>query len=145
MKRLVYLFLFFPVLAFSQYDFDTRYFVMDDASLTAPPSYLDYSALFNETPAFQKKTLHDFVKVTVANYYQPVAMTDAVSQNGELQQYTPINLPSLQQKEFGFSFSVGGRNSFDGTSKNGIRNTVYREMRPAYFCQRTGLNLITGN
>ena len=114
-----------------QYDFENRYFTLTDESL---PEISAFDIDFGEKSPFKKLSFYDYSKVTVENYYQPVDMMAALDQQSSLLEAPGINIPALNQKEFGFSFSVNGNNSRDGTTNYGVRNTVYREARSVYFC-----------
>jgi len=138
MKLLSYILIFLPALAVGQFDFDTRYFTIDNESLPDMPEISTLDMDFVETPSFQKKRISDFVKVTSENYWQAVDMATVLEKESTMLDYSPINLPILNQKEFGFSFSVNGSNSFDGTSRYGIKNIAYKEMRSIYFCSPSG-------
>lgn len=92
---------------------------------------------FGEKTLFKKVSFYDYGKVTVENYYQPVDMMTALDQQSSFLETPGVNIPSLNQKEFGFSFSVNGNNSRDGTSNYGVRNTVYKEARSVFFCARS--------
>ena len=82
-------------------------------------------------------------QMNASNYRQPVDMMTALE--GQ-QQYVDTKFdatPEIKERTFGFSVSVNGSNSFDNTTTSGgLRNTVYQEMRPILFCQRSGLNLL---
>jgi len=138
MKYLVYLFIFIPIVAIGQFDFETRYFKIDAQSLPEMPeiSTLDFD--FGATPNFEKKHISDYLKVTAKNYWQPVDMASVLSKESEMTSLPSFNVPTINQREFGFSFSVNGSNSFDGTTSYGIKNTVYKEMRSVYFCSPSG-------
>ena len=138
MKILSYILIFLPALAVGQFDFETRYFTIDSESLPDMPKISTLDMDFAKTPSFQKKRISDFVKVTSENYWQAVDMATVLKKESTMLDYSPINLPILDQKEFGFSFSVNGSNSFDGTSRYGIRNIAYKEMRSIYFCSPSG-------
>jgi len=138
MKFLSYILIFLPALAIGQFDFETRYFTFDSESLPDMPDLSSLDMDFSETRSFEKKSISDFTKVTAKNYWQAVDMASVLEKESTKLEYSPINLPVLDQKEFGFSFSVNGNNSFDGTSRYGIRNIAYKEMRSIYFCSPSG-------
>jgi len=114
-----------------QYDFENRYFTFNEESL---PEISSFDIDFGEKTAFKKISFYNYSKVTVENYYQPVDMMGIFEQQNSLLETPGINIPKLNQKEFGFSFSANGSNSRDGTSNYGIRNTVYKEATSVYFC-----------
>jgi len=137
--------IFLPALAVGQFDFETCYFTIDSESLPDMPELSTLDMDFVETPSFQKKRISDFAKVTAKNYWQAVDMASVLEKESKMLDYSPINLPVLDQKEFGFSFSVNGSNSFDGTSRHGIKNIAYKEVRSIYFCWPSGYYPARGN
>ena len=138
MKLLSFILIFLPTLAIGQFDFETRYFTIDSESLPEIPEISTFDMDFAEAPSFQKKHISDFMKVTAKNYWQAVDMASVLEKESTALNLSPINLPVMDQKEFGFSFSVNGSNSFDGTSRYGIKNIAYKEMRSIYFCSPSG-------
>jgi len=131
---MLFLLVLLPALAVSQYDLETRYFSMSDESLPKTEELSAFDIDFGETRSFKKMHITDFNKVTSNNYWQAVDMMTALEDDSSYLQQPSVNLPKLNQKEFGFSVSVNGSNSFDGTSSHGVRNTVYQESRSVYFC-----------
>lgn len=127
-----------PVIATGQYDFETRYFTMTAESLPETKELSSFDYDFGEQRSFKKMRITDFNKVTANNYWQPVDMMTALEEKSTLTDQPSVNLPKLNQKEFGFSFSVNGSNSFDGTTSHGVRNTVYKEARSVFFCSPNG-------
>lgn len=139
MKRILYALIFLPLVAIGQYDFESRYFTMNAESLPDTQELSTFDIDFGEKRNFKKMHITDFNKVTAKNYWLPVDMMTALEQESVLTSYPAVNLPALNQKEFGFSVSVNGSNSFDGTSSHGVRNTVYKESRSVYFCGPSGV------
>jgi len=133
MKRIFFILTLLPALAIGQYDFETRYFTLTEESL---PEINSFDIDFGEKSPFKKVSFYDYSKVTVENYYQPVDMMGTLEQENALLEAPGVNIPTLNQKEFGFSFSVNGSNSRDGTSNYGVRNSVYKESRSVFFCAR---------
>ncbi|MBL4662542.1 MAG: hypothetical protein JKY22_03040 [Flavobacteriaceae bacterium] len=131
MKRILFILLLLPALVMGQYDFETRYFTMTDESL---PEISSFDINFGENLTFEKVSFYNYSKVTVKNYYQPVDMMSALETQTSLLEAPNVNIPKLNQKEFGFSFSVNGNNSREGTLNYGIRNNVYKESRSVFFC-----------
>lgn len=134
MIRLVPFLFLLPTLALGQFDMETRYFTMDASSLPDTEELSSFDIDFDEKRSFQKMHITDFNKVTSKNYWQAVDMMTAMETEQNLVTAPNINLPKLNEKEFGISLSVNGSNSFNGTTSHGVRNTVYRESRPVYFC-----------
>ncbi|MEM7186846.1 MAG: hypothetical protein AAF466_09320 [Bacteroidota bacterium] len=134
MKRFVFILLFAPLAAFGQFDIETRYFTMDANSLPDTRELSSFDIDFGEDRSFKKMHITDFNKVTAQNYWQAVDMMSVLEQEQNLVSAPDINLPKLNQKEFGFSVSVNGSNSNNGTTSHGVRNTVYQEARPVFFC-----------
>ncbi len=139
MKKWSFLLLIVPVIAFGQHDFETRHFKIDATSLTAIPEVSSFDLKFDTNAPFQKKSLSDFLKVTSENYWQPVDMAQVLAQ----EESTYIDVPQIiyrkaDAEESGFSVSLNGPNSIDGTNAQGIRNIAYKEMRSIFFCPASG-------
>ncbi len=128
------MFVLLPVLALGQYDMETRYFIMDASSLPNTEELSSFDIDFGEKRSFQKMHITDFNKVTSSNYWQAVDMMAALEAEQNLVTAPNIDLPRLNEKEFGITVSVNGSNSFNGTSRQRVRNTVYQESRPVFFC-----------
>lgn len=146
MKKLVYILFFLPLIGVAQLDYETRSLTISAVELPVAdlPSLdeLLNSSFYKSNSIFSGK-FRSF-GMNSDNYRHEVSMEEVLAYKENNFIDPKINLgPSIPQKEFGFSVTVSGSNSFDGTSSsNGIRNTVYKEMRPVFFCQRTGLNLL---
>ena len=141
MKRITYILLLLPLLAMGQYDFETRYFKMNSESLPNTQELSSFDIDFGEKRSFIKMHISDFNKVTANNYWLPVDMMTALEGESILTASPAVDLPKLNQKEFGFSVSVKGSNSYDGTSSYGVQNTVYKESRSVFFCGPSGYYL----
>ncbi|MDC8004632.1 hypothetical protein POV27_11275 [Aureisphaera galaxeae] len=128
MKKLCYFLLFLPALVWGQYDFETRYFKIDATSLpdTSLEPSLDLD--FDSTPKFQK-SIQDYFKVTVDNYYQPVSMTEAYAQTNEYQN-NGISAEELQAQYGNYS---GGTAQYGADGATKVKNTVYKEQRGLDF------------
>lgn len=135
MKRFVYLLVLIPALSWAQYDFETRYFTMDAEAL---PEMSSFNIDFGEKNVFQKIDIRNYNQVTVENYWQPVDMVSALEKDDSMLNAPNINVPGLQQRQFGFSVSVNGNNSQDGSSSYGVKNTVYKESRGYFYCSPSG-------
>ena len=144
MKRIVFILVLFPLLALGQYDMETRYFTMDASSLPDTEELSSFDIDFGENRSFQKMHITDFNKVTSSNYWQAVDMMAALEAEQNLVTAPNIDLPKLNQKEFGITVSVNGSNSFNGTSRTRVRNTVYQESRPVFFCAPNAFNFNRG-
>jgi hypothetical protein len=139
MRSLFYILLFIPTIGIAQYDFETRYFKIDNTSLPQVVSVSSQAKEYTASLLLKTKSLYDFVKVTEKNYWQPVDMTRALAhEETGLIDPPQINYPKLDSKDFGFSVQVGNSNSRAGISTNGIKNTVYKEQRGRFFCDPTG-------
>lgn len=126
-------------MAFGQHDFESRYFRIDATSLQELPEISALDLQFDTSTPFQKKSLSDFLKVTSHNYWEPVDMAQALAKDSSIYTDLPqINYQKIASKEYGFSVSVNGSNSFDGTNAQGINNIAYKEMRSVYFCAPSG-------
>lgn len=132
MKKLTYIILFLaPCLALGQYDFDTRYFTIDETSLPEVPNYdtmLELGPLteqaastftLDNTPTFEA-TLRS-LRISSSNYWEPVDMRTAVG-SSETYIDTNLNISPLKNR----SYEMGSY-SADGATK--VKNTVYTEVR----------------
>lgn len=128
MKRLSYLLFFLPLALCAQYDFETRYFTIDEASLPVVPEISYLEAQFSSTKNFEIRSLSDFNKVTSNNYWEAVDMSVALEKRENYSKAT-FDTKVLQQK-----FSAYGGNAqyrADGSTK--VVNTVYKEQRGLYI------------
>ena len=124
MKKLCHILLLLPFIGLSQYDFEKRYFTIDATSLPTMPSEYSLNLDFDSAPKFQKKSIQDFFKVTVENYYQPVSMSDAYSETLEYQN-NAIDVDRLRAQ---YNTTLGTVSyGADGATK--VKNTVYKEQR----------------
>jgi hypothetical protein len=128
MKRFSFLLLFLPAVLFAQYDFETRYFKIDDSSLPVVPEISSLEAKFNSPQKFEIKSLSDFNKVTANNYWEAVDMSMALS-NKENYQKAKFDTKALQQK---FS-AYGGNAQYRSDGSTTVVNTVYKEQRGLYL------------
>jgi len=141
MKRyLLVLLISIPFFASAQFDFETRYFTITADALPEIEELTSISLY--KGPAFSSK-LPSF-KMTRSNYWQPVDMSSAIEKTSEYVDSKIEIAPTIKSREFGFSFSVNGNNSFDNTSSGGIKNIAYQEMRSLYFCTPTPSSSIAG-
>lgn len=128
MKRLSYILFFLPLALCAQYDFETRYFTIDEASLPVVPEISSLEAKFSSPKNFEIQSLSDFNKVTSNNYWEAVDMSVALEKR-ENYRKAAFDTKVLQQK-----FSAYGGNSqyrADGSTK--VVNTVYKEQRGLYL------------
>ena len=122
MKKLVLLLFLLPVVAVSQYDFETRYFTIDASSLPEVDDLVSISLFKTPTPLNYK--VPDF-KVNENNYRTPVDMMTAISEKERFfnrkQEY---DVSAIQSQYAG----IGGTKVLsDG--KTTVTNTVYKEAR----------------
>ncbi|MGJ8665769.1 MAG: hypothetical protein ACSHW7_05340 [Patiriisocius sp.] len=144
MKKL-FLFLLFPLMAWSQNDFETRYFTIDAESLPDVPEVTFIPKTQNtetkgtmtleKTPTFN--SVLDAYKISSENYWQPVDMTVALGGSTVNYSDPSLRLKKLQEKQFGFTITGnGGNSSFEfSDGQTTVRNSVYREQRPFYIFQ----------
>ncbi|MDN3724042.1 hypothetical protein QRD02_06580 [Aequorivita sp. SDUM287046] len=122
MKKLLFLLLFFPIMASAQLDFESNKFKLDFVKLpeveslmsTTLPSNTDFSKkISSKLPSF---------KLDKNNYRQPVSMYDAMAANENYVQ-SKIQI-SLDPKEYGV---YGGNSSYtpDGSTK--VKNIAYKD------------------
>ncbi len=130
MKKICYILFLFPLVVWSQYDFETRYFSINATALPDMPEEYSVNLSFESTPKFQKKSINDFFKVTVENYYEPVSMSEAYE---ETMQYRDNSSVSAEQLQSQYGTITGGTAQYgaDGASK--VKNTVYKEQRGLSF------------
>lgn len=128
MKRLSYILLFLPMMLYAQYDFETRYFKIDDNSLSVVPEISSLEAKFNAPKNSEIKSLSDFNKVTANNYWEAVDMSVALEKK-ENYKKAEFDTKALQQK-----FSIyGGNTQYSADGSTTVVNTVYKEQRGLYL------------
>jgi len=124
-----------PLLAFGQYDFDTRYFTINASSLPEAPQF-DSAEKFNSllsNPSEDKSgtftldniptfaaTLRSY-RINTSNYWQPVDMMGAINTKKD---YVDSSLKIAPEDLRGLRFTVY---TSDGASK--VTNSVYTEVR----------------
>jgi hypothetical protein len=128
MKKLAYILFFLPVVLCAQYDFETRYFKIDDTSLPMVPEISSLEAKFSTPKNFEIKSLSDFNKVTAKNYWEAVDMSIALEKK-ENYKRAEFNAKALQQK---FS-AYGGTSQYSSDGATTVVNTVYKEQRGLYM------------
>mgnify|MGYP001548615756 CR=1 FL=1 len=121
-----------PMLAIAQFDFETRYFTIDETSLPEAPQFNELpdlrslstkevsgSFILDNIPTFAG-TLSSF-KIDTSNYWEPVNMRDALNSSSN---YMAPNydVAALNAKTYGFTSYAA-----DGSTK--VKNTVYTEVR----------------
>ncbi|GEQ87255.1 hypothetical protein ULMS_27630 [Patiriisocius marinistellae] len=145
MKKLLFLGLLLPLMAWSQNDFETRYFTIDAESLPEIPEVAFIpkkqqlentgTLTLEKTPTFN--SVLDAYKISTDNYWQPVDMTVALGGSTVNYSDPSLRLKKLQEKQFGFTITGnGGRSSFEfSDGQTTVRNNVYQEQRPFYIHQ----------
>ena len=142
-KYLCFSLFMLPIILLAQNDFDTRYFTINAESLPDVPKiegffvankdFKEGSYSLAGIPTYAN-TLQSF-QINADNYWQPVDIATVLNKkNGYVD--TKIDLPSIQQKQFGVIFK--GTNStteFSIDSPNGVKNQVYKEQRAFYIYQ----------
>lgn len=128
MKQLVFVFMLFPLVLCAQYDFDTRYFTIDAASLPDVPEINSFEMNLGPIKNFEIKSLSDFNKVTAVNYWEAVDMASAIEKKENFKR-ADYDSKLLRQK----LSTYGGTSGYskDGSSK--VVNTVYKEQRGLDF------------
>ena len=130
-KQLIFILIILPVLAQAQFDFDSRYFTINAASLPEAPKLNETVELkklseetstsftLDNTPTFAA-TLNSF-KINASNYWQPVDMMGALN---TVENYvdTTLDVAPLKSQNYGFSGYAA-----DGSTK--VKNMVYKEVR----------------
>ena len=131
-KRFLFILAFLPLIAVAQFDFDSRYFTIDETSLPEAPQFQESSLnvigvenkvtgsfTLDNTPTFAATM--SSIKISSTNYWEPVDMMSVVSAT---QNYidTNFDVAPLRAKAYGnYSYSA------DGASK--VKNAVYMEVR----------------
>ncbi len=132
MKKLILICVFsLPFTVSAQFDFDSRYFTIDESSLPAAPQSTftidlsDNSEKFSssftleQSPTF-RGALNE-LRISATNYWEPVDMRDVASTSNRY--VGPLNdVAALNVKTYGFTNYAA-----DGSSK--VKNTVYTEVR----------------
>ncbi len=136
MKKIVLLALILtPLLGYSQYDFETRYFTITAADL--PEIDQETPITFSKHTLFSKKL--KALKMNQQNYRIPVDMSAVVEELGQYVDHKLELPPPIKSRSYGFSVSVRGSNSFDGLNARGrVQNIVYQEMRGLFVCSPYG-------
>lgn len=111
-----------------QYDFETRYFTIDAASLPEVPEIMSYQLDRNSNAAFEIKNFSDFNKVTANNYWEAVDMAAALEKK-EGYRKSEVSVKNLNQK---FS-ALGGTAQYERDGSTKVKNTVYKEQRGLDF------------
>ncbi len=132
MKRLLHLLLFLaPLIVLGQYDFDTRYFTINVASLPEAPE-LDQkwelstsndesqrTFILDNTPTFEA-TLRS-LRISSSNYWEPVDMRNA---SNTTENYIDTTWEINPAKT-----SYYGTSSYKADGATKVTNTVYSEVR----------------
>ncbi|OAD91339.1 hypothetical protein A7A78_12325 [Aequorivita soesokkakensis] len=123
MKKLLFIILFFPLIAAAQLDFESNKFKLDVVKLpeieslmtTSLPSNSNFTNKYsNKIPSF---------KLSKENYREPVSMFEAIS---SYQQPTSNIQISLDPREYGV---FGGNSSYSADSATSVKNIAYKESR----------------
>ncbi|MFC7357448.1 hypothetical protein ACFQO1_07100 [Jejudonia soesokkakensis] len=124
MKKIVFLFILFPMLAIAQYDLESRFFSISSESLPVVESFSpDASFSLDSAPSLFNTPLKTF-KMNVENYRESVDMMTAIA-NKDRFVTRDIDVEALNSKYSG----LGGTAQYkpDGTTR--VYNRVYRESR----------------
>ncbi|NND63086.1 MAG: hypothetical protein HKN48_07805 [Flavobacteriaceae bacterium] len=128
MKKWCLILLLFPFVGMAQFDFETRYFKIDAASLPDVEALSAFDINFETPSKFDIDALKNYNKVTANNYWQPVDMAKAVD---EITRYekNDFNINKLQSK----MFARGGTAQYGADGATAVKNTVYKEQRGLDF------------
>ena len=124
MRKWLFAFFIIPLIANAQYDFDSRYFTMNAASLPEIESLTAASFSLKKVPFLSKK-LKTF-QMNSNNYRQPVEMAVVVSDNQKFMQ-REVDVRTIEQQFFGFS--TGGNFQYQADGATGVKNIVYKDVR----------------
>lgn len=124
MKKLLFLLLFFPLIASAQLDFETNKYKLDFVKLPEIESLM--STPINSKSDFSKKyskKLPSF-KLSKENYREAVSMLDVMATH---EGYVKSDLKiSLDPKEYGV---YGGNSSYSADGSTSVKNISYKESR----------------
>lgn len=122
MKKLLFLLVFFPLIASAQLDFETNKFRLDFVKLPEIESLMSTSlpSESNFSNKYSKK-LPSF-KMNKQNYREPVSMYEAMAVNESFVK-SDIEI-SLDPKEFGV---YGGNSSYTADGSTKVKNIVYKD------------------
>jgi hypothetical protein len=149
MKKLLFLLLFFPLIASAQLDFESNKFKLDFVKLPEIESLISSSLPLNT--GFSKKIsskLPSF-KMNKSNYRQPVSMYEAMAANDT---YVKSDIQiSLDPREYGV---YGGSSSYSSDGASKVKNIAYKDASfgfltadscpPFGICPRCAHNRING-
>lgn len=128
MKKLLFLFLFLPLLASAQLDFESNKGKLNFVSLPEVENIFDSPLQGNDY--FVKKysrKLPSF-KLSKENYRQPVSMSEAFAAS---QTYAESNLkPTINVKALGIS---GGNSNYSSDSSTKVKNAVYKDASSGFY------------
>ena len=129
MQKLLYIIAFLPFVGMAQFDFETRYFKMDGASVPEVPEISAFDVDFGPKRDFTLRKFSDFNKITAENYWQPVDMMAALEGEQQLKRQNNYNVEALQQQ---YNNRLGAKAyAPDGSTK--VTNPVYKEQRGLNF------------
>ena len=128
MKKLLFLLLFFPLIASAQLDFESNKFKLDFVKLPEIESLI--STPLPSESNFLKKSLKKLpsFKMNKQNYREPVSMFDAMA-NTESYVQSDIQI-SLDPKEYGI---FGGNSSYNADGSTKVRNQVYEDVSQPFL------------
>lgn len=115
-KNLVFIFLFIPILSWSQYDFETRYFTIDESSLPEVNVLESFTEI--NTKSFLTK-LPDF-KMNDNNFQKEVNMGE-VLYDSEKYVNSNYEVKAIDVKKFGFSTA-----QYEADASSPVKNIVYK-------------------
>ncbi len=124
MKTVAFLLCLFPALVFGQYDFETRYFTIDAATLPEVPEITSFQLNWNLSASSEIKSFSDFNRVTANNYWEAVDMAAALEEKDSFKK-AEVSVKALNQK---FS-ALGGNAQYQSDGSTKVRNQVYKEQR----------------
>lgn len=125
MKKLLFILAFLPLNLLAQYDFESRYFTINAASLPEVPELSAFDIDFGPKRDFSIRNITDFNKVTENNYWQAVDMAAAIEKQDRFKSNTNYNVDALQQKYAAF----GGNAQYNPDGSTKVTNFVYKEQR----------------
>lgn len=124
MKKLLFLFLVFPLMASAQLDFESNKFKLDVVKLPEIESLMSVSLPSNSYFSTKNTNKLPSFKLSKENYREPVSMFEAMAAS---ESYVQSNIQiSLDPSEYGI---FGGNGSYNADGSTSVRNIAYKEAR----------------
>ena len=124
MKKLLFLFLVFPLMASAQLDFESNKFKLDVVKLPEIESLMSVSLPSNSHFSTKNTNKLPSFKLSKENYREPVSMFEAMAVD---ESYVSSEIQiSLDPREYGV---YGGNSIYSADGSTSVRNIAYKESR----------------